>query len=43
MSGRTTSMEGSVKFVCDKNYTLVGSDVLFCRAKGVGIPLFHVT
>ena len=24
---------GSVKFVCDKNYTLVGTDVIYCQAK----------
>ncbi|CAH3174212.1 unnamed protein product, partial [Porites evermanni] len=23
---------GSVKFVCDKNYTLVGTDVIYCQA-----------
>ena len=23
---------GSVKFVCDENYTLVGADVIFCQA-----------
>ena len=23
---------GSVKFVCDENYTLVGADVMFCQA-----------
>ena len=23
---------GSVKFVCDKNYTLVGADVIYCQA-----------
>ena len=23
---------GSVKFVCDKNYTLVGTDVVYCQA-----------
>ena len=23
---------GSVKFVCDKNYTLVGTDVMHCQA-----------
>ena len=23
---------GSVKFVCDKNYTLVGADIIYCQA-----------
>ena len=23
---------GSVKFVCDKNYSLVGTDVIYCQA-----------
>ena len=23
---------GSVMFVCDKNYTLVGTDVIYCQA-----------
>ena len=23
---------GSVKFVCDKNHTLVGTDVIYCQA-----------
>ena len=23
---------GSVKFFCDKNYTLVGTDVIYCQA-----------
>ena len=25
---------GSVKFVCDNNYTLVGTDVIYCQANG---------
>ena len=25
---------GSVKFVCDENYTLVGTDVIYCQANG---------
>ncbi|CAH3145902.1 unnamed protein product, partial [Porites lobata] len=25
---------GSVKFFCDKNYTLVGTDVIYCQANG---------
>ena len=25
---------GSVKFDCDKNYTLVGTDVIYCQANG---------
>ena len=23
---------GSVKFICDKNYTLMGTDVIYCQA-----------
>ena len=25
---------GSVKFFCDKNYTLVGTDIIYCQANG---------